>query len=71
MRLGEISGPGGLGVQVGSGRLSPLDTPPALTLTVGVGGVDGDKVEVLVDWQQPSLSQLQVQLKGEHFLCKF
>lgn len=57
LKLGQISGPGGLGLQVGSGRLRPLDTPPALTLTADV---EREVLEVLTDWQGPSLSRLEV-----------
>lgn len=57
LKVGQISGPGGLGLQVGSGRLRPLDTPPALTLTADV---QREVLEVLTDWQGPSLSRLEV-----------
>lgn len=57
LKVGQISGPGGLGLQVGSGRRRPLDTPPALTLTADV---QKEVLEVLTDWQGPSLSRLEV-----------
>ncbi|XP_063886091.1 uncharacterized protein LOC135114231 isoform X2 [Scylla paramamosain] len=56
LKVGQISGPGGLGLQVGTGRLRPLDTPPALTLTANV---QKEVLEVLTDWQVPSLSRLE------------
>lgn len=56
LKVGQISGPGGLGLQVGSGRLRPLDTPPALTLTADV---EREVLEVLTDWQTPSISRLE------------
>nr|XP_045591909.1 uncharacterized protein LOC123753944 [Procambarus clarkii] len=59
LRVGQISGPGGVGVQVGSGRLRPLDTPPALTLTADV--VE-EVLEVLLDWQRASMAQLKEEL---------
>ncbi|XP_042214949.1 uncharacterized protein LOC121861366 [Homarus americanus] len=55
LRLGQISGPGGVGAQVGSGRLRPLDTPPALTLTADVE----DEVMESSDWQTRSLAQFK------------
>nr|XP_053643616.1 uncharacterized protein LOC128696388 isoform X1 [Cherax quadricarinatus] len=57
VRMGQISGPGGVGVQVGSGRLQPLDTPPALTLTADV---EKEVLEILIDWQSRSLAQFKV-----------
>ncbi|XP_066983189.1 uncharacterized protein [Macrobrachium rosenbergii] len=56
LRIGQISGPGGVGAQVGSGRLRPLDTPPALTLTTDV---EEEVLEILIDWQSPSIAQLK------------
>ncbi|XP_042870241.1 uncharacterized protein LOC122252054 isoform X2 [Penaeus japonicus] len=56
LRVGQISGPGGVAVQVGSGRLRPMDTPPALTVTADV---EKEVLEVLLDWQSPSLAQLK------------
>ncbi|KAK8738656.1 hypothetical protein OTU49_003990, partial [Cherax quadricarinatus] len=56
VRMGQISGPGGVGVQVGSGRLQPLDTPPALTLTADV---EKEVLEILIDWQSRSLAQFK------------
>ncbi|XP_045111567.1 uncharacterized protein LOC123504800 isoform X2 [Portunus trituberculatus] len=58
LKVGQISGPGGLGLQVGTGRLRPLDTPPALTLTANV---QKEVLEVLTDWQVPSLSRLEAE----------
>ncbi|XP_069992141.1 uncharacterized protein [Penaeus vannamei] len=62
LRVGQISGPGGVAVQVGTGRLRPLDTPPALTVTADV---EKEVLEVLLDWQSPSLAQLK-----EEFLSR-
>ncbi|KAK7076891.1 hypothetical protein SK128_002287 [Halocaridina rubra] len=61
LRVGQISGPGGIGIQVGSGRLIPLDTPPALTLTADV---DKEVIEFLFDWQSPSVAQLKEDLSS-------
>ncbi|CAL4097468.1 unnamed protein product [Meganyctiphanes norvegica] len=61
VRIGEISGPGGLGAQLGSGRLRPLDTPPAITLTAQF---KNQMLELLADWQKPYLDLLNEDLSS-------
>ncbi|XP_076041017.1 uncharacterized protein LOC143025361 isoform X2 [Oratosquilla oratoria] len=59
MRIGEMLGPGTVTLQLGTGRLQPLDTPPGLTVTANQ---KDDVLEVLINWDAAYLVQLQEEL---------